>query len=134
MSTQTILDEVVLVTETCCKCGTVFAMEQSLNKDRHKTGDSFYCPNGHSMIYRDTAAEKIKKMEKALEAERSNAQWWRKEAEAKARSLAATKGVLTRTKNRIHNGVCPCCNRSFENLERHMKNQHPNYAIDQVQE
>lgn len=26
---------------------------------------------------------------------------------------------------RIHNGVCPCCNRSFVNLQRHMKTKHP---------
>jgi hypothetical protein len=28
---------------------------------------------------------------------------------------------------RIGNGVCPCCNRSFTNLRRHMTTKHPEY-------
>lgn len=39
-----------------------------------------------------------------------------------------TKGVVTRTRNRIANGVCPCCDRSFTNLQRHMASKHPDYA------
>jgi len=42
-------------------------------------------------------------------------------------SLSATKGVITKIKKRVHNGVCPCCNRSFVNLNRHMKTKHPDY-------
>lgn len=26
-------------------------------------------------------------------------------------------------------GVCPCCNRSFTNVRRHMTSQHPDYTI-----
>ena len=29
---------------------------------------------------------------------------------------------------RVHNGVCPCCNRSFQNLQKHMKTKHPEIA------
>lgn len=33
---------------------------------------------------------------------------------------------------RIRNGVCPCCNRSFKDVHRHMKSQHPEFnpAVD----
>lgn len=40
----------------------------------------------------------------------------------------AAKGQLTKTKKRIGAGVCPCCNRTFQDLARHMTGQHPDYA------
>lgn len=130
MSKSVFTDEVVLVTETCCACGTVFAMERELNKMCREKGErkSFYCPNGHGQHYTKGVEDELRELKDQLKREQKNTAWWKNEAEAKARSLAATKGVLTRTKNRIHNGVCPCCNRSFVNLARHMKNQHPEYA------
>jgi hypothetical protein len=48
----------------------------------------------------------------------------------RGRSHAATKGHVTRKKRqleRVASGVCPCCNRSFVNLRRHMKTQHPEF-------
>jgi hypothetical protein len=27
----------------------------------------------------------------------------------------------------VANGVCPCCNRTFQNLARHMAGKHPDY-------
>lgn len=52
----------------------------------------------------------------------------REKVRYRTRQLAAQKGVTTRIKNRIANGVCPCCQRTFKNLARHMKGQHPNYT------
>ncbi|HEX9950777.1 MAG TPA: hypothetical protein VGB53_03340 [Rubricoccaceae bacterium] len=42
------------------------------------------------------------------------------EAERQKRRAAAQKGAHTRTKKRIAAGVCPCCNRTFQDLARHM--------------
>ena len=118
-----------LVTEICCACGTAFAMEESLRKNRLMHKKSFYCPNGHSQVYVDEPLdEKCKRLESQLKNEKESRKWWKEEAETKARSLSATKGVLTKTKKRIANGVCPCCNRQFINLQRHMKTQHPDYV------
>jgi hypothetical protein len=39
------------------------------------------------------------------------------------------KGVKTRMANRIKHGVCPCCNRTFLNLQRHMTTQHPSFNM-----
>lgn len=38
------------------------------------------------------------------------------------------RGVVTKTKNRIGKGVCPCCNRTFVELARHIATKHPDYA------
>ncbi|MBV6448554.1 hypothetical protein [Nitrosomonas sp.] len=40
--------------------------------------------------------------------------------DAAERSARAYKGQATKIKRRVGRGVCPCCNRHFENLERHM--------------
>lgn len=48
-------------------------------------------------------------------------------AEAERRAGAA-HAETARLKTRAAAGVCPCCNRSFENLRRHMADQHPEQA------
>lgn len=44
------------------------------------------------------------------------------------RRLSAAKGQATKLRKRAANGVCPCCNRTFVQLARHMATQHPDYA------
>jgi hypothetical protein len=65
----------------------------------------------------------------------ADARWQReqkdREREAKEqaeRRLSATRGVVTRIRNRVANGVCPCCNRTFADLHRHMASQHPEFV------
>ena len=50
---------------------------------------------------------------------------WKDEPE---RSRSAIKGQLTRAKRRISKGVCPCCNRTFQNLANHISEKHPDYS------
>lgn len=46
--------------------------------------------------------------------------------EQQARNAVEAEAAKARRKlKRVQNGVCPCCNRSFWNLERHMKSKHP---------
>lgn len=51
---------------------------------------------------------------------------WRVD-DRKRKQLEVRKGLLTRMKNRVGNGVCPCCNRHFKNLQGHMKTKHPEF-------
>ena len=52
--------------------------------------------------------------------------------EAAERSASARKGQITKLKKRAAAGVCPCCNRSFENLRRHIDSQHPGFVAEEV--
>ncbi|HYC31767.1 MAG TPA: hypothetical protein VEB59_05720, partial [Gemmatimonadales bacterium] len=45
-----------------------------------------------------------------------------------AASLRSTKGVVTKIKRRVAGGVCPCCNRTFSDLARHMSGKHPGWG------
>jgi hypothetical protein len=130
---QTMTYTGTLAIEECCKCHITFAMPKDLQRRCIEAGPAmmFYCPLGHSQHY--TASE-VQRLKEKLERE----QRWRKDAEIRARaardqadaaerSRAAYKGQLTKAKKRIGNGVCPCCNRHFANVERHMAGQHPDY-------
>lgn len=119
-----------LVVQECCSCGVRFAIPEGLNKralqERGSTGTVFFCPLGHRQWYiGETDAEKEKR--RRLDAE-ARATAIRDQLEAEKRSHAATKGAHTKTKRRVARGVCPCCNRTFANVHRHMESQHPEYA------
>ncbi|WP_159103999.1 hypothetical protein [Rhodopseudomonas sp. B29] len=54
----------------------------------------------------------------------------RDQREAAERRAAAARGQVTKIKNRVGHGVCPCCNRTFANLARHMAGEHPGYTAE----
>jgi hypothetical protein len=119
----TFTETVTLVVEQCCACGVAFAMPKTL---RDKLADDpnryFYCPNGHAQHY---AYSKEKKLREEIEIklrQKENELW---EAQAKRIELEGEIKNRDNKLKRLTNGVCPCCNRSFHNLQRHMKKQHP---------
>lgn len=77
---------------------------------------------------RETFETKYRKEVERREAAERRVQATRDLLYAEERSHAATRGHLTRTKKRGGHGVCPCCNRTFQQLARHMKSKHPDYA------
>lgn len=120
--------------QTCCNCGISFAVDASVNSRWRETGQLFYCPNGHSQHYRETD---IQKLQKQLAAEKRQKEWAQNNATAERaarerteRRLIARKSANTRLRNRIKNGVCPCCTRSFTNLREHIKTKHPEFKPD----
>lgn len=108
----------------CCKCGVVFWVPARLNAARRKDGGTFYCPNGHAQHYTETDADRFRRERDRLQQKISEMQ---DRADKKDRQVAAYRGQITKLKNRASKGVCPCCNRSFQNLRRHMESQHPDF-------
>lgn len=110
--------------ETCCNCGIPFFMPTYLQKRLiQNKGEAFYCPNGHGQHYSGlTEAQKLK-----LEMERLKSEQAKKEEELQNQWLDALseKNKLEKQLKRVHRGVCPCCNRTFVDLQRHMKSKHP---------
>jgi len=125
-----------LVAITCGKCGTTFGVEHVFHEERKLTRTTFYCPNGHALSYTTSSLTELReKMEAKLAHAEETAQWHARRAasaEGQARradyQARAAKGQLTKAKKRIAAGVCPCCNRTFQNLARHMVSQHPDFA------
>ena len=122
-------------TVTCCweNCDLTFAMPKDIDDQFRRDHVSFYCPRGHKQSYtcksdletkQDTINELARKLE-YLEAEQEVTE---QERDHFRKSRDSTKGALTKIKKRIASGVCPCCNRQFTNLARHMTGKHPNYV------
>jgi hypothetical protein len=126
-----------LIAETCCVCGAIFGMTKEHKATLKASGNPFYCPNGHSQYYTQSEAARVKELEKRLKQEEQEREYWRKsykaeeqEHEGTKRRLSATKGALTKTKKRVANGTCPCCQRTFKQLSSHMANKHPEYVAE----
>lgn len=110
---------------SCCVCGVNFAMPEDMMNQRRQTGEHLYCPNGHSLRYRVTTVEKLRKQ---LDSANARARHEADQREASERSNRALRGVNTRMRNRAAAGVCQCCKRTFQDVARHMASQHPDYA------
>lgn len=119
----------------CAVCGIQFAAPEHYVKKRRDDHKDFYCPNGHVLVF--TGESEAQKLRAELEVERKRTKFWsdqsdrkRAEVEVEKRRTAAARGQVTKIKNRVGNGVCPCCNRTFQNLQRHMHTKHPGYATE----
>jgi hypothetical protein len=123
-----------LIVTDCAACGVVFAITEEFRASRQKDGKTFYCPNGHTLHYSESEAERLRKKlertEQQLAWQRDMREGANRRADAAERKLRATKGVVTKMKKRAAAGICPCCNRHFVQLERHMANKHPDYAVE----
>lgn len=110
----------------CCPiCGVLYAVpERLLDHARSHPADEWYCPNGHNLHFPG------KSNEQKLREERDRRAAVQARLDQTEASLRSTKGVVTKQRKklqRVSAGVCPCCNRSFQNLSRHMENQHPEF-------
>lgn len=124
----------------CCNCKTQFWLPDELNTaasaSRGPKGIQFYCPYGHGQHYligeseedklrreRDRLAQRVAQRDDEIQRQREM-------REAAERRASAARGQVTKIKNRVGHGVCPCCNRTFENLARHMAHQHPTFTAE----
>jgi hypothetical protein len=122
---------------TCYKCRCEYVLPDELYTAAKRSADIyFWCPYGHQAHYPEgeTEADKLRRERDRLTqrlAQKDDAiKYWRENGERVERRLSATRGVVTRMRNRVGAGVCPCCTRSFGNLARHMKSKHPSFRTE----
>ncbi len=124
---ETLTELFQFIMEECCNCGIPFMFSSSKKKELLSSKETFFCPNGHAQHYTgkseaEKLQDKLNQMEREKEEQIKNIQ-----------NLLMDKiddnHKLTKQLKRLHKGVCPCCNRSFVNLQQHMKKQHPDKII-----
>lgn len=119
-----------LVIETCPTCQIRHGIPSELQQralERPKDM-KVYCPLGHWWWYLGTTMQaKLDQAKADAEFQRRQAVKARAEAEAERVRSTAAIAETTRTRKRIAGGACPCCNRTFTNLARHMNGQHPDF-------
>ncbi len=118
----------------CCQCKTRIKLPKALHDAaRHSPEIWFYCAYGHRQHYTKTPAQteadtlrrERDRLQQRLAQRDDEILYQRDRCKKTERRLSATRGQVTRLKNRAKAGVCPCCNRHFANLERHMAAKHP---------
>lgn len=113
----------------CKTCGCVSTVPEAMHDQQHAEGGFHHCPSGHAWGW---TKEKSERGQLRLERDRLKQQVAERDDEI-ARQVTMrkqTEGKLGRIKKRVKHGVCPCCNRTFENLGRHMATKHPTFTAD----
>jgi hypothetical protein len=116
----------------CSTCAVVYFFPEKWCDQAQKEGKSWQCPNGHGQWFGEAEIDRIRRerdLAKQRLAQKDDAIAEQRAAkEAAERSAAAYRGQITKIKKRAGKGTCPCCNRHFTNLQRHMETQHPKFA------
>lgn len=122
-----------IVAHWCNGCGIPYGLPEGFIEDRRRDHKSWTCPNGCVRLFRKDpdVEEQLKRQARNAEAQ---ATALKDQLEAAVRETERTKATLLRDRQRIANGVCPCCNRTFQNVLRHMQGQHPDYDVSKVQQ
>lgn len=117
------------LTVRTCWCGIRHAIpeELSLAADRNKSLVVF-CPVGHEWVSGSHELRESDRLREWLEQERDRSARIAAERDQVEASLRATKGVITKMRKRASAGMCPCCQRTFQQLARHMASQHPGFV------
>jgi hypothetical protein len=131
MSKAYIIDGADFVGSNCISCGIRYFVPKALYESHLQAGGYHSCPNGHMQGWSkgQSEIEKLRRERDLLKQQtaqlsddvRQNREGWNKAAKE-----------VTRLKKRAKAGTCPCCNRTFSNMSRHMQTQHPEFDPDKV--
>lgn len=114
-----------------CKCDVWVpeALWESCKRSRGPDGIWYWCAYGHKqyLCVGESEEDKLRRERDRLQQRIAQKNDEIKSLEGRRR---AAVGQVTKIKNRVGHGVCPCCNRTFENLARHMAHQHPAFTAE----
>ncbi|MDN5726081.1 MAG: hypothetical protein L0G99_09160 [Propionibacteriales bacterium] len=113
---------------TCCRCYFEFGMPETMYERVTKNHSDWYCPNGHAQHF--TGKTEEERLREEVTFQRGRAKSWQDQATQNEARRRAEKAAKTRIRNRIAQGVCPCCKRSFVDMQRHIEGQHPEFGGD----
>lgn len=122
-----------LVLTQCGSCSVWHAFPKIIYEKCLEEGGFWSCPLGHQRGYQEGRNER-----EAVRRERDilKQQTARLEDELKSAKVEIEKAhkETLAVKRRATSGICPCCNRTFANVQRHMKTKHPNVTPLKVKE
>lgn len=105
----------------CGECGINFMAPEFFMAEKQANGSGWHCPNGHTRAYIESDVAKLRKQ---LEAEKQKSAMEASTRRMVEETLEKERREAKRLKKRTDAGVCTCCNRTFQNLARHMKTKH----------
>ena len=129
MTTKTLTTSTTFDITHCGKCGGVYALTAPYVEHKRENGGYWHCPYCRtSWGYGESEIAELKRKlqdERRTKASlRGQLARSREEAEHEQHRANGYKGAMVRVKKRVAAGVCPNCNRTFQDLARHMKSKH----------
>lgn len=128
---KTFTEEITLQTVSCLHCAGTFALNARWLEHKRKNSGWYHCPycegsQGWGESEADRLRKEIEQRSRELTAAKSEAlrATHQRDEESKAKLEAL------RQLGRVNKGVCPCCNRQFKNLARHMAVKHKTMKAD----
>lgn len=123
---------------TCAQCKHPIYLTAVEMGTLRQSSSTFFCLWGHENYFPkgESAEDKLRRERDSL---RQNEAWYEQrlkiesaERQAAERRASAARGQITKLKKRVAGGACPCCNRTFENLARHMQTKHAGFVAEEV--
>jgi hypothetical protein len=120
----------------CCVCKSEMWLPTPLyDAANHGRGKiSFYCAYGHSQVFAEGESE-LDQLRRERDRARQQLAQRDDEIRTQARLIDNLKqqrdihaAAERKLKSRASHGVCPCCNRQFVNMAKHMQSKHPNFV------
>ena len=115
------------VVNQCGTCAVWHTIPEVVYECCKREGGFWHCPNGHSRGWAkgtdEIERENIRRERDKLKQDAARLEC--EVVEQRARAETAEKKVV-QIKSRASAGVCPCCNWTFLNIQRHMKTKHSN--------
>lgn len=116
-----------MIHQQCVGCAMHWMQPKFFDDQRRRDKKDFYCPNGHAQAYRESEADVLRRERDRLQQRLAQKDDEIRDLEGRRR---AALGQVTKLRKRVGNGVCPCCTRSFANVERHMRMKHPEFKAE----
>lgn len=115
------------VVRQCGTCAVWHTVPQIVYDCYRKEGGFWHCPNGHQRGFRkgedEIEQERIRRERDQL---KQDAARLSDEIAAERKRADEAEKKIVQVRRRAAAGVCPCCNRTFLNVQRHMKTKHAN--------
>lgn len=118
----------------CGECGGIYAINERYRQGQEQVGGSWHCPYcecGWGYAH-NSENERLKRDLQLKEAELTRQLQRLDQTKAALRETEsrrrAEKGAKTKLKKRAASGICPCCNRYFVEVHKHMLSQHPEFV------
>ncbi len=119
------------LTVMTCSCGIIYAVPEIWRKEKERNHATWWCPNGCPRHYPgESDIEKAKRerteTEQRLQSELNAARHLKLVAERARDKAVKDKRKVER---RVAHGVCPCCNKTFNDLSNHMVTEHKDFRL-----
>lgn len=131
MARERTVDGAAYTFSECITCGVTYAVPSTMWDTQTKLGGFHHCSNGHRQGWdkEHSENEKLRRERDRLKQQTAQLEDEAREARVRAeRAEAATK----RLKKRTAAGTCPCCKRTFSNMNIHMRKEHPQFVAENV--